>query len=451
VRPQAATVPASVSDDWHEHVTNGSVHLLRRDTPATILILPMKSEPTMTDTRRALSRAAAIFAAWTASGLLTASQTRLQLIVRGQTQPTWSVFGPAMIGAWIWALYTPVVVRLARRLRPLRERTGPLWSVWPGFLGAHLLVSGVLVAVDTVVWTFVRPLIDGVTPPLSRVFAATLSYNVAAYLAVVTITEAVDYAARWRERERAAAELADAARTLEQRLDEARLRALEGQLQPHFLYNTLNMVAELVHDEPDTADDMLINLGALLRRSCRESPHVVPLKEEISFVRGYAEILARRYRDRVTLAIDVPVVLEQHLVPAFMLQPLVENAFRHGVEQREAASFVGITVTARDNTLVVRVRDRAMSDTGRPSIGELVAAAGDVDFPSTASDGIGLRNIRERLAMLYGNVAGVTLVHARGETIAAVWLPLDPAIKAHPAKLTDLELLVRPMHTGAGA
>jgi hypothetical protein len=404
----------------------------------------------MTLTRRTWSRAAVVFAAWTAFGLFTAAQTQLQLNVRGQAQPLRTVLGTSMIGAWIWVLYTPIVVVVARRLRQLRERGGAAWRVWTKFFAVHVLVAGVCSIADSFVWTSVRPLIDGTHQPLGRVFAGTLFFNVVSYVAVVTLTEAADYAARWRERQHAAATLAHTAQTLQAKLDEARLRALEGQLQPHFLYNTLNLVAELVHDEPDVADDMLTHLGALLRRSCRESPHVVPLREEISFVRAYAEILARRYRDRVTLTIDVPAALEQHPVPAFMLQPLVENAFRHGVERREGASLVGVTAMIRDDLLVVRVRDRGAGDAGRPSIGELLLAAGAIDVPGIAPEGIGLGNIRERLEVLYGNGAGVTLVQARGETVAAVWLPLDPTenVAIGPS---ELELLLRPVSNAVGA
>jgi two-component system, LytTR family, sensor kinase len=408
----------------------------------------------MSDTRRMLTRSAIVFAAWTASGLLTATETQLQLSARGQTQAAWSIFAPSMVGMWLWALYTPLVVRIARRIRRLRETRRAAWIAWTTFFAAHVLVAAVVVVADTVVWTYLRPFIDGAAPPLSRVFAATLSFNVTAYLAVVTVAEAGDYAARWRERDRAAAALAHTAHTLQERLDEARLRTLEGQLQPHFLYNTLNMVAELVHDEPDVADAMLTNLGALLRRSCRESAHVIPLKDEISFVRAYAEILERRYRDRVTLTIDVPSTLEQHAVPAFMLQPLVENAFRHGVEKRESASIVGVSVIARDDMLVVRVRDRSASGRERVdtrSLAELPFDASGSGVSESVSDGIGLRNIRERLEVLFGSAAGVTLVRARGETVAAVWLPLRTATQANHARPSDLDLLLTPMSNAAGA
>lgn len=381
----------------------------------------------MTTLRRRVARAAINVSAWTAAGLLIGSQTQLQLSVRGASQSTWSVFAPAMVGAWMWAFYTPLVVWIAQRLRRLRDRDRSAWSNWASFFALHLVVVAMLVVVDPKLWTYVIPFIGASPPPLGRVIAATLFFNVAAYLGVVTITEAAEFASRWRERERAAAKLARTADGLRAKLNEARLRALEGQLQPHFLYNTLNMAAELVYDEPDVADDMLTHLGALLRRSCREVAHVVPLSEEVSFVRAYAEILARRYRDRVTLSIDLPPALEQQLVPAFMLQPLVENAFRHGVEQREGASAVDVTMAMHDDSLVIRVRDRGERGARRRSR-DLMDAGVGADCLEATSDGLGIRNIRERLAALYGGAAGMTLIQTRGETVAAVWIPAAPAL-----------------------
>ena len=366
-----------------------------------------------------LMRFAAIFLAWTAFGLLTAVQARLLVVTRGQTPPAgWSWLAPPVIGFWIWALYTPGIIALARRFRRLRESAASRYRGWIRFFGVHLAFAAVVVVGDAYIWAQVRPLIDGVTTSFARVFAGTLIMNIMSYLAVVTLTEAADYAARSREREREAAELARRAATLEEKLDEARLNALETQLQPHFLYNTLNLVAELVHDEPDVADDMLTRLGGLLRRSYRASAHVVPLREEISFVRAYAEILARRYRDRVTLTFDVSEALEEYPVPAFLLQPLVENAFRHGVEKRERASGVDVSASQRDGRFIVRVRDRAMVN-GRN--GHDASAALIHDEPN--GDGIGLRNTRERLELLYGSAAGLTLTRMKHETVAVVWLP----------------------------
>jgi LytS/YehU family sensor histidine kinase len=298
------------------------------------------------------------------------------------------------------------------------------------------VVAAIVCVADAFVWAEVRPLIDGVAPMVSRVFAGTLLVNVASYLAVVTLTEAHDFAARWREREREAASLARTAETLQGQLDEARLRALEAQLQPHFLYNTLNLVAELVHDDPDAADEMLTRLGMLLRRSYRESAHLVPLREEIRFARGYAEILARRYRDRVALTFNVPPALEGYPVPAFLLQPLMENAFRHGVERRERRSVVDVIAIRREGAVVIRVCDRGVDIAGRGLPGECSLAMPVLsDDPCDDGDGIGLRNTRERLEVLYGASARLTLTRMANETVAVVSLPVDATLAVDDPEL----------------
>ncbi len=374
----------------------------------------------MPSARRALPWLALIFGAWTAFGLLNAAQYQLVLSLRGETRPLWPVLGPSLVGSWIWACYTPGLIVLSRRLRRVRERQPSRLRGWTLFLALHLIVLSVGAVLDTIVWASVRPWIDGVVLSFSRVFAGTLMINVGSYLTVVTLAEAADYAARWRERERAAAALARTAETLRHQLDEARLRALEAQLRPHFLYNTLNLVAELVHEEPQAADEMLTHLGSLLRRSYRESSHLVPLEEEIGFVRAYAEILARRYRDRATLTISVPAELQCSPVPSFLLQPLVENAFRHGVERYEQAGLVEVTARRQGESLQIRVRDRASrSSRGRAS----VTTPNDVHH--TNDDGVGLRTTRERLAVLYGAKAGVSLVRTEYETVVSVWLPFQ--------------------------
>jgi LytS/YehU family sensor histidine kinase len=333
------------------------------------------------------------------------------------------VLGPALVGAWIWAIYTPLVVMLARRVALIRERAATRLGGWILYGATHAAAVAVVAVFDAGAWAKVRPYIDGVTVPVDRVFAAILLTNIVSYLIVVSLTEAADFSTRWREREREAVSLARTADELRRQLDQARLRALETQLRPHFLYNTLNLAAELVYDEPQVADDMLTHLGALLRRSYRDSAQFVPLSEEMAFVRAYAEILTRRYRDRVRLTIDVPADLERHPVPAFLLQPLVENAFRHGVERRERTSAVDIEATDENGTLVMRVRDRELASVSRrvDRDADISDNGEPVDRPG---EGIGLRNTLERLGLLYGGAAGLSLDRAPNETIASVWLPI---------------------------
>ena len=398
----------------------------------------------------ALRRFGLIVAAWTAFGLLLAAQTQLQLGVRGPERALWSVLGPALVGAWLWALYTPGLVALTRRLRRARDARGR-GRGWTAYVAAHLAVMAVFTVVDSAVWASVRPLIDGVGMAWSAAFAGTLLVNVASYVAVVTLTEAADFAALYRERDRAAADLArttaELARTtaeLQARLEQARLRALDAQLRPHFLYNTLNVIAELVHEDPEAADEMLTRLGLLLRRSCEPGPHLVPLERELEFVGAYAEILARRYGDRVALTLQVPPALRDCLVPAYVLQPLVENAFRHGVERREERSAVEITVAPRDGALELRVHDRPMAGRGvaadEGAGPDRARSAHDEMEERAHGTGIGLRNTRERLEALYGSDAGLTLVRGDQQATALVWLPVRRAADAERAPVVVVRM-----------
>jgi sensor histidine kinase YesM len=361
-----------------------------------------------------LLRAAAVFAVWTLFGLLIAEQTSLQLRLRGETRPLLSVLAPPLGGAWIWALYTPLVVAATRRLRRLRARGA---AGWAACVAGHVALAGALMVVGTVAWTVIRPYIDGVVSSWTTVFAYSILMDTTSYAAVVFLAEAAAFAGAYRERDREAAALARTAAELQERLDGARLHALEAQLRPHFLYNTLNLVAELVHAEPDAADAMLTRLGLLLRRSYRASAHLVSLGDELAFVRAYAEILARRYRDRVALVVDVPEALHALPVPVFALQPLVENAFRHGVERRESRSAVEIAGAVADGALVLRVTDRALG------AGRWESPPRRRRAPSDGDAGVGLRNTRERLRALYGAGASLTLDRGVGETTAVLRLP----------------------------
>jgi LytS/YehU family sensor histidine kinase len=177
---------------------------------------------------------------------------------------------------------------------------------------------------------------------------------------------------------------------------------------------------------------MLTRLGLLLRRSYRAAAHLVPLGEELAFVLAYAEILERRYRDRVTLTVDVPDALRAHAVPAFSLQPLVENAFRHGVERREARTVVEIAGALRDGTLTLRVTDRPHGTSRWESSRELDRRRGGRAVRRDG-DGVGLGNTRERLRALYGARAGLTLDRRPSETTATLWLPVSSGGDAGPA------------------
>ena len=192
-------------------------------------------------------------------------------------------------------------------------------------------------------------------------------------------------------------------------LAEAQLSQLKRQLQPHFLFNTLNTISSLMHSDVARADSLIARLADLLRVSLNLGERdLIPLEEELRFARQYAAIMCERFGDRVTLAWDIPDALLRAPVPALMLQPLVENAFRHGVEK-----------SAGPQTIVVQAR----ADAGQLVLSVLSTGGG----PATGADGIGLRNCRERLLAHYGAEAALVLEPAAGGgTVVAVSLPWEP-------------------------
>jgi two-component system LytT family sensor kinase len=219
-------------------------------------------------------------------------------------------------------------------------------------------------------------------------------------------------AVRWygvaRDREAAAAEL----RT---RLARTQLQVLKGQIQPHFLFNILNTVAELVHTDPDVADRTLTRLGHLLRLSLdRHGRQLVSLAEEVELLRAYVEIEQVRFGDRLAVTWDVAPEALDAAVPTLLCQPVVENAIRHGLTPRGGGR---VTVRARreDEDLVVEVRDDGR---GLPP--------GGVPVGPGVREGVGVRNVRARLAQLYGDRAAFSLHNApEGGAAAVVRLPFS--------------------------
>ncbi len=208
--------------------------------------------------------------------------------------------------------------------------------------------------------------------------------NFVEYWVVVFAHLGWQYYQGYRERERQAAALAT-------ELVQARLQALRMQINPHFLFNTLNTISALIHENPDAADRMIVRLSELLRRTLdRGDMQEVPLREEIEFLKSYLEIEQMRFPDRLTVTFDIEPKTNELLVPHLILQPLVENALRHGILPREEAGRVAISARLVDGQHVeLKVRDDGM---GLP--------ASDA---APEREGIGLKNVRSRLAQLYGS------------------------------------------------
>ena len=207
--------------------------------------------------------------------------------------------------------------------------------------------------------------------------------DVLVYWSLVGVCQGIRNFRISQERERRATEL-------EARLTSAKLQALRMQINPHFLFNTLNSIAALVYVNPRAADEMLGDLSELLRRSLDSmEEQEVPLAQELEFIGAYISIEQKRFGERLRLEQSVPDELMKALVPALILQPLVENAIRHGIEPRRGPGLISIEAKQEDKHLHLIVRDNGR---GLPG----------ADLNSSVRRGVGLANTQARLQGLYG-------------------------------------------------
>lgn len=214
-------------------------------------------------------------------------------------------------------------------------------------------------------------------------FSGWLYLWILTYVAIVGAVHAYQYLMELRAEERVTDRL-------EARLLEAQLASLRGRLQPHFLFNTLQAVAGLVDEDPGAARSMLARLGDLLRASLETSrSQIVSLRREVAFVRNYLDIQSTRFGDRLTTSVDVPEGLLDARVPSFVLQPLVENALRHGVSPKTSPGRVEVAARRQGGSLVLCVRDDGGGESPDP--------------PDTWDEGVGLTSTRQRLDGLYGD------------------------------------------------
>jgi signal transduction histidine kinase len=327
-----------------------------------------------------------LVALWSIPGVLAGVETVLFQMMEGRHPPLGRVLLQQCAGWWAWAAMTPLVFMLAERW-PLRR---PLRA---GTVGIHLLGSLVATLVHGTVYSLVS-LALATTPPPSislivvRSVVGWLPITVPIYFGLVAVAHWLTLARREREREQRTL-------ALEAQLAGAELQALRMQLHPHFLFNTLNTIAMLVRERDVTASVKLITqLGDVLRQVLRSvDTQEVPLSEEIAFTKSYLEIEEVRFADRLRIRWSLDDDAIYGLVPHLILQPLVENALRHGIAQREDAGLLEIGAHREGDTLLVWV-----SDDG-PGLSATYAAG----------DGIGLSNVRARLNALYHADASLTL------------------------------------------
>ncbi|HEX2061876.1 MAG TPA: histidine kinase [Thermoanaerobaculia bacterium] len=318
--------------------------------------------------RRRLRNLLIIFGCWTFVSLFFAAHITLGSSALGRPEPFTRALGIYMTCAYVWFAFTPLIVRLSRRFRLVSPNVVSSAAV-------HILASIVFTLASFSIFIVITPYTVGPSmggqPFLVRMkqlLAFQLHLELLRYWAVVAVEHLI------------------AASQLRAELAEARLEVLKRQLQPHFLFNTLNSISVLMFENVAQANRMLLRLSELLRAGLTtDSPHEVSLEHELSFLERYLDIERIRFGDRLTVDIDVDPVTLGARVPNLILQPLVENAIRYGVASVDRPSTVAIRAERDGAELRLHVRDDGPG------------------LPRNAKRGVGLTNTEARLRQLYGS------------------------------------------------
>jgi two-component system LytT family sensor kinase len=318
-------------------------------------------------------------------------------------------------GDWYeWALLSPVILWLCRRFQFDRRS-------WPKSLPVHLvgglLLSGVhatLCALAAVLegWVAGTPTLFG--REVHKLLANRTHFNLAVYTVIVCAWHAWDYHRRYSEREEQATELSA-------RLAQAQLQALRMQINPHFLFNTLNSISSLMLKDVNSANRMIVRLSELLRLTLEISnDQEVPLQRELELLRRYVEIEQIRFGDLLKVKIEVEPATLHANVPNLILQPLVENAIHHAIEPQAAGGQIELRCARSNGSLVMQVSDNGQGNSSLKT--------NSAEVSNQARQRIGLNNTRQRLQKLYGTHQSFELVqNPTGGMTAKIIIPFQLA------------------------
>ncbi len=330
------------------------------------------------------------FAFWSLLGVAFASQFYFSSAQFGNPVSWGRALTYSLADWYVFAVLSIPAIWLARRIpieRPRRARGAALHLLGGvAFSFAYMLLRGSIAT-----W-------QSSSTPFSQSFNALLfktwHFNLLVYWVIVAVSHAFDYARKFHERELRTNEL-------EKRLAEARLQALQMQLNPHFLFNTLHAISALMHRDVEAADRMLVRLSDLLRRALdTTNTQEVTLREEIEFLARYAEIEQTRFGDRLKIEMKIAPEAMDAMVPNLVMQPLLENSIRHGIEPYGRPGRIEVIARRAGDVLHLEVRDD-----GGGLNGNVV-------------EGVGISNTRARLQQLYG--ARQTLELSNGTERGAV-------------------------------
>jgi two-component system, LytTR family, sensor kinase len=321
---------------------------------------------------------------WFGFALFGALQTIFVMRSEGMHHAWVKLFVTTLLSWLPWALATPLILRLGHKFPPVTPKPFRIWlSHIAACLAVGLIFSLWTAGLEVLLNPYAYPSLPQYSQLWSEKFYNGILSSMVLYAAVLTVSYVLD------SRARLALQQTETARLNEQ-LSKAQLNALRQQIEPHFLFNTLNAISGLVREgRSDVAVSMIAGLSDFLRRTLEDSGRQqVPLQEEMEFALKYLDIQKVRFTDRLQLSVDIPGELYPAKVPSLILQPMVENAIKHGIAKRAQGGAILISASRSDEILTLSVCNDG------PSL--------PPDWEATRS-GIGISNVRTRLQSLYGS------------------------------------------------
>ena len=331
---------------------------------------------------------------WSVCTILALTSAYQNFIYAGpqNTNSFWTFLLGTCLLWYYWALVTPIILWVSKRA-PFNKKKAILSVCIHLITWAILSVPKILIAffVYTRIFKFILP--DSITEHFKHYIGANTELELITYVCILGASMAFAYQKKLVEREVYSLQL-------QMQLSAAELNALKLQLQPHFLFNTLNAAAMLIRfSENKKAIEVISGLSELLRRTLEQTgKQTVTLKEELELTDYYIQIEKVRFQDQITIEINIAANTLEAVVPNLLLQPLVENAIKHGVSKRESGGKIEIKSWKEDDTLKLQI-----SDNGANNLPEL-----------NQGNGIGLANTRERLHHLYGEAHSIEISQIDG-------------------------------------
>jgi hypothetical protein len=306
-------------------------------------------------------------------------------------------------GWFIWALITPIILKLSAKYPLNRKHFLNHFTIH--FLGCGLAWFFATIAMICVRWGANLGQIS-----FSQLFSAgfvrsPFSFDILCYGTIMAVESSVRYYRRVEKNKIRSAKLSS-------QLGRARLQALKMQLHPHFLFNALNSLSELMQEDPAAAEHMIENLEKFLRLTMK-SNHVleIPFEEELEFLKCYLAIEHVRFQNRLNIKMEIEPQILKVRVPNLVLQPLVENAIRHGIAPRKTAGQIEIKASRKNGMLMVSIQDNG------PGLNR--------SQRKVFQGGLGLSNTRERLSQLYGNDHRFEMINApEGGLLVTLEIPV---------------------------